>query len=280
VLLPLVMFVYALPISVGLPLSFLRQIRDAHDATGRSRLTALSSTILLAWAVCFVSGMHLPRYAYVTIPLLCPIAGAVAWSIPKLGPSLCRLMTAIAGGSTLIFSLVAVAMSAYLWRHSSLRPMLIATGLIALALAVPIVLALFKTGPNWRSLFALPIILFCLSLNVGRITDFDRQHRSSRDQGMMIRFTTGPDAELFTCAMVLDQPELFYYSGLPTHAFDGDNLDWHAIPPGSWVVLEPQELEIWQHDAPTRLRRVIPFVANRNQGYLVWYADAPATTSY
>ena len=97
---------------------------------------------------------------------------------------------------------------------------------------------------------------------------------------MMIRFTTGPDAELFTCAMVLDQPELFYYSGLPTHAFDGDNLDWHAIPPGSWVVLEPQELEIWQHDAPTRLRRVIPFVANRNQGYLVWYADAPATTSY
>ena len=282
-LLPAIMFTYALPVSAALPLSFLREVRAALEPARRSRMIALASTILLAWLVCFVSGMHLPRYAYVTLPLMCPLAGAVAITIPTLSLSLRRVMTFLAGASSIIFGLAVVALSAYLWRHSSIRPLVIVTGVIALPLAVWIGRALYRgqffgDNPRWRALYALPIILFCLSLNVGYVTDFDRLLRSSRHQGEMIRSITGPDAQLFTCAMVLDQPELFYYADLPTHAFDGDNLDWHDVKSGSWVVLEPQELKIWQHDVPDRLHRITYFVANKNPGILLWYADQAAAT--
>ena len=153
------------------------------------------------------------------------------------------------------------------------------TALIAISLVALVVRAFSRNQPNWRSFYAVPIILICLAQNVGYVSHYDRLRRSSLEQGKMIRSVTGPDAHLFTCAMVLDQPELFYYAGLPTHAFDGDNLDWHDVKLGSWVVLEPQELEIWQHDVPNRLKRVIPFVANKNPGDLVWYADDSTTTS-
>jgi 4-amino-4-deoxy-L-arabinose transferase-like glycosyltransferase len=279
VLLPLIMFVYALPVSLALPLSFLREVRDSQDATRRSRMQALAATVLFAWAVCFVTGMHLPRYAYVTLPLLCPLAGAVASSVPRFRPEVRQLIAVIAAASVLIFGLAVLALSCMLWRHSHLRPLLIATSLVALALAALAMRALYGDQPNWRALYALPLILMCLALNVGYFTHYDRLRRSSLTQGEMIRSITGPGAQLYTCAMVLDQPELFYYADLPTRAFDGDTLDWKDIQLGSWVVLEPQELTIWQHDVPTRLKQVIPFVANRNQGYLIWYADNPPTTS-
>jgi 4-amino-4-deoxy-L-arabinose transferase-like glycosyltransferase len=277
-MLPLIMFAYALPVSLALPLSFLREVRDGHGREGRARMQALALTILLAWAVCFVSGMHLPRYAYVTLPLLCPLAGAVAASAPQLGPAMRRLFAVIAGASALILALVVFALTAMLWRHSHIRPLLIITAIIALPIGVAVFRALYGDHPSWRALYALPIILLCLSLNSAYLVHYDRLRRSSLDQGLMIRNITGPDAQLFTCAMVLDQPELFYYAGLPTHAFDGDNLDWHDIQSGSWVVLEPQELDIWQREVPNRLKRIIPFVANKNPGDLVWYADESATT--
>jgi 4-amino-4-deoxy-L-arabinose transferase-like glycosyltransferase len=276
--LPLIMFVYALPISLALPLSFMREVRDAHDGERRARMQALGATILLAWAVCFVSGMHLPRYAYVTLPLLCPLAGAVAATTPHLRPAMRKLFAAIAGASALILALVVVALTAYLWRHSHLRPLLIVTAIIALPIGIAVLRALYGNHPNWRALYALPIILLCLSLNSAYLVHYDRLRRSSLDQGVMIRGITGPGAQLFTCAMVLDQPELFYYSGLPTHAFDGDNLDWRDIKSGSWVVLEPQELDIWRREVPNRLKRIISFTANKNPGDLVWYADDSATT--
>jgi 4-amino-4-deoxy-L-arabinose transferase-like glycosyltransferase len=274
VLLPLIMFVYALPISLALPLSFLRAVRDAAEPVKRSRMVALAWTILLAWAVCFFSGMHLPRYAYVTLPLMCPLAGAVATLIPQLRASLRQLFQVIAVGSTVIFGFAVVVLSVILWRHPSIRPLLIVTGVVAISVVALVVRAFSRSQHNWRALYALPVILICLSLNTAYLTHFDRLHRSSLDQGQMIRSITGPDAKLVTCMMVLDQPELFYYSGLPTTATDDDTLDWHKVPLGTWVVLEPPELDIWKRDVPARLRRVIPFVANRNQGYLVWYADA------
>jgi 4-amino-4-deoxy-L-arabinose transferase-like glycosyltransferase len=277
-ILPLVMFVYALPVSIALPMSFLPEIRAAQDATARSRMMALSWTILLSWAACFVSGMHLPRYAYVTLPLLCPIAGAVAVAMPRLGESLRWVILGIAAITTVVFGLVVVALAVVLWRHSGLRPMLMTTSVIALALVGIAIRALKPASPNWRGLYVVPLILICLAANAGYVTHYDRLHRSSLDQGKMIASITGPDAHLSTCAMVLDQPELFYYSGLPTHAFDGDTLDWRIIPLNSWVVLEPQELAIWQHDVPDRLKYIYNFVANKNPGELVWYSDVPPAT--
>jgi hypothetical protein len=275
VLLPLVMFTYALPISLALPLSFLPQILNAQDRVGRARMMTLTCTLLLSWVVCFVSGMHLPRYAYVTLPLMCPLAGAVANLLPALRPQLRRSIAIIAGGSTLIFGLVVVALTCFLWRHPSNHAVILITALVALPLSVLGERAVLASQPNWRALlYTLPIILICLGINYGYVTNLDRLQRSSREQGNMIRSITGPDAHLVTCMMVLDQPELFYYSGLPTTAMNGDMLDWRKVKTNTWVVLEDPELDVWKREVPERLKRVIRFVANRNPGYLVWYSDS------
>jgi 4-amino-4-deoxy-L-arabinose transferase-like glycosyltransferase len=272
-ILPLIMFVYALPVSVALPFSFIKDVRQTYDADRQSRVSALAWTILLSWAVCFVSGMHLPRYAFVTLPLMCPLAGVIGASIGRYGAKLNLAILAIASVSTVAFGVVVAVLAGMLWKHSYQRPELIGTTLIALPLALIVFRSLMGKKPAWRRLLLLlPIILFCLSLNYGSAADQDRQNRSSLGEGKIIRSITGPNATLYTCMMVLDQPELFYYSGLPTIAKDGDMLDWHDVPSGAWVVLEQPEMEKWKREIPERLSNETPFTANKNAGWLYQYS--------
>jgi 4-amino-4-deoxy-L-arabinose transferase-like glycosyltransferase len=271
--LPLVMFAYALPISLALPFSLLREVQDGErDPIRRSRMLALAWTIIFSWVVCFLSGMHLPRYAFVTLPLMCPLAGAVAMCVPRLGPTFDWVIAAIGGLSAFMFGGAVLVTGGLLWRHPHLRPLVVVTGLVAITFTAIALRGVFRSKPNWRALYAIPIILICLAQNFGYVTNDDRLHRTSLTQAQMIRDITGPDAHLVTCMMVLDQPELFYYSGLPTVATDDDTLDWRKLTPGTWAVLEDPELDIWNREIPNRFKVVKDFVANRNKGYLVWYS--------
>ena len=76
------MFLYSLPVSLSLVFGLNREVRGNEPVRSRLML-ALAGSVLLAWGVCFLSGMHLPRYAFVTLPLLCPLAGAVAAWVTK-----------------------------------------------------------------------------------------------------------------------------------------------------------------------------------------------------
>jgi 4-amino-4-deoxy-L-arabinose transferase-like glycosyltransferase len=278
ILLAPTMFVYALPVSLALPLAFNRSIRAAHDAGGQSRMAALAWTILLSWAVCFVSGMHLPRYAYITLPLMCPLAGAVGITAPLLAAKWRQLFAWIVAAAGFIFFAVAVVLTGICWTHAPWRLQMVVADAIALAALLYALPAILGSRPEWRRVpLPLASILICLGFDYGIAGHYDHLRRSSLAQGQTIRFVTGPDAHLATCAMVLDQPELFYYSGLPTKAYDGDALDWRNITPGTWVVLEPQELQIWKREVPDRLQRSIFFIANKNPGFLIWYNSAPAT---
>jgi hypothetical protein len=277
IFLPVTLFLYALPVSIALPLTMLRGIRG--DDAGRARLMiALAASVLLAWAICFISGMHLPRYAYVTLPLLCPLAGAVASGAYGNDSRFRPLMRAIVFWTLIGFGIAVVVVCGMLWRHLEIRPLLVTAALVAVIIAGVSAAQLVNRVESWRPLWGVAALLLVLSMGIARFAHYERLKRSSIVPGQWIRQQTGPNAELVTCAMVLDQPELFYYSGLRTRATNGVQLDWRPLKSGTWVVLEGPELETWKAEAPDRLRKVMKFTANHNDGYLVWYADGgPAT---
>lgn len=277
IFLPATLFLYSLPVSIALPLSMFREVRG-EDARRSRLMTALAASVLLAWTVCFISGMHLPRYAYVTLPLLCPLAGAVASGAYTHDSRFRPLIRAIVFWTLVGFGIAVVVVCGMLWRHSEIRPLLVTAALVAVIIAGVSTAQLMSRVESWRPLWGVPALLLVLSTGIARFAHYERLKRSSIVPGQWIREQTGPNAELVTCAMVLDQPELFYYSGLSTRATNGETLDWRPLKLGTWVVLEAQELKIWKAEVPDRLRKVMKFTANHNDGYLVWYAEAgPAT---
>ena len=66
--LPFILVVYALPVSLVIPVVW-------KDTRPRVRSVLLAVALAMAFAMC--SGMTNPRYAYVILPMLCPLVGAV-----------------------------------------------------------------------------------------------------------------------------------------------------------------------------------------------------------
>ena len=294
VLLPATLFAFTLPVSLALPWAMFRGVtrekyrgfgcfREAfqnltrgipgEDARQSRLIGGLSASVLLAWLICFISGMHLPRYAYVTLPLLCPLAGALASRVPRMDRKAVWWVRVILSWTAVAYAAAAIVISVMLALHPELPPLLIAVAILAVGTAF-LTARMLHQRENWKALWGIPVLLLLLSIAMGSFHYYDRLARSSVGPAQMIREKVGPNAELVTCMMVLDQPELFYYTGLPTRATNEAKLDWHPLKLGTWVVLEKPELEQWQAEIPQRLREVIPFVANKdNKGYLVLYAQ-------
>jgi hypothetical protein len=160
-----------------------------------------------------------------------------------------------------------------LWKHSTTRVVDIVVVVAAAAVCIGTVLPLLR-GRAWRAAWGVAMLACLLSIPFGYERHYDRMLRTCQGTGLWIRSVAGPNAQLTTCMMVLDQPDLFYYSGLPTQASDDDMLDWRKVKPNSWVVLESPELKEWKAKLPPRsMPEVHQFAANKNlAGYLVWYA--------
>jgi hypothetical protein len=245
---------------------------------------ALAATVLVAWGLCFASGMHRPRYAYVTLPPLCALAGGVAAALPDCLPRIRRALWIGAAGLITTYGAAVIGMSSWLATRRrelalgvSTAAILLATAVLALTVAVVACRAL-RRGGDWHGLWGVPALLMLLAIPMGAYGYSDRIRRSARSAAGLVRSTAGAGASLMTCAMVLDQPELFYYSGLPTRATNGNKLDWRDVPPGSWVVLEAPELQTWRQElSPQRLGPITSFIVNRNPGYLLQYlGDEPS----
>jgi 4-amino-4-deoxy-L-arabinose transferase-like glycosyltransferase len=290
-LLPPTVFIFALPVSLALPMAWI--MRD--DEPARERLThALIASVLLAWGISLASGMTTPRYAFVTLPLLCPLAGAIAARVAALGrlprgaaPAVptqsYQWLNAVRGiliGSAIAFWIGAMVLAVMLRKGPAVTELVVVVGLSTWVAAVTVSL-LLRRG-SWRGAWGFLPLIWLMSIPFAILKNNERFQKSGREQGELIRSIVGPHAQLLTCNMVLDQPELFYYSGVPTHAYDGTMLDWRKLGDADhWVVLDDAEMTKWHNELPPRSMSVFPFVANRNKGYLVWYSPArhPAPSS-
>jgi len=287
-ILPPLLFVYSLPVSAALPMAFFPDLRGPCPRRGRLMIT-LSASVLLAWGLCFLSGMHLPRYAFVTLPPMCLLAGAMAWRIPLLHEAARAKLRFILIAAIVVIGLAIECFTVLLWPHSAIRPLL---NLVALATPVVTAAAVCllladaannkrpsTSGPGWRGAWGWPVLLLLLAALFACHQHYEHQRHTSQLPGQRIGAVVGPDARLETCAMVLDQPDLFYYADLPTHAQDGDLIDYHQIAPGTWCVLEKPELDLWRRTIRHSMGAILPFVANGNQGYLVYYYGSTDCTT-
>ena len=75
------LFLFTLPISLGmilLPVVGSREIAESGNAEDRRRLAnALAGATVFSWLLALVTATENPRWVYTTLPLLCPLAGAV-----------------------------------------------------------------------------------------------------------------------------------------------------------------------------------------------------------
>jgi 4-amino-4-deoxy-L-arabinose transferase-like glycosyltransferase len=275
-LLPATMFVYSMPVSLSLPLAFSRHLRPADQTAARTR-HALAASVLIAWGICLVSGMHLPRYAFVTLPLLCPLAGALAHVATQVSPGVQARLRWSAAGSLLAVAGLAVVLCATAWKTRSARPLTTTIAILAMGVSLSVGRSILG-GFAWPHAWGAAAVLLLASVNFGVNFSQDRWARSSLPQGRWLRGQVGPDGPIYACEAIQREPELFYYAGIPTIGVDGDEFDWRLMKTSGWVVLEPLEMKRWQTQVPERLTRVTPFVANRNPAHVLWY-QLPATAT-
>jgi 4-amino-4-deoxy-L-arabinose transferase-like glycosyltransferase len=263
------MFVYALPVSLALPMAFMRSFTPERRAAARVR-KALATSVLIAWGICVIAGVRNPRYAYVTLPTICPLAGAVASVVPRLTGKMDRRMRWLVASCATTLSVFGCTLCVGTWRQESTQAVSLTAAVLGAVICAIFAIALLR-GRTWRFAFGFVPLLLLVSANFSAVFLFDRGTRSSAAQGRWIAKMAGDDATLMACQAVQREPELFYYSGLPTIGVDGNAFDWRQVDRNCWVVLEPQEMEQWQREVPNRLTRVFPFEANRNPAYLVRY---------
>jgi hypothetical protein len=251
----------------------------------------------LAWSICFVSGMHNPRYAFVTLPLLCPLAGAIAADANSLRPNLRALLGGTLVVTAVAFCIATLTMSVMVWKEPGTRQVDLAVCILAVLVCTVTLLACLRSA-NWRSAWGVALLAGLLSVPFGFHLQLDKLARSGRAAGVWLASATGKTGPIYCCALVLDQPDVLYYSGVPTHALEGillpagqrtgygdrevtraldsNILDWREVPSGAWVLLEKQELAVWQKKIPQRLSCLETHQLKGNMAYLLWYAAEPS----
>jgi hypothetical protein len=263
------LFAYALPASLGLLFTFSREIRG--DGERSRRMLAVAGTVICSWIICFVSGMHLPRYGYITLPLMCPLAGAVLAGMANYPVKWQQLLWWILRVAVVVFAIATVVLAIVLWKNHPVRPVAIVAVLVSIVVAIYILPRLSADHAEHRALWSAPLLALSLAILASCAAHYDRVHRSGQEWGERLRQITGPDAELMGGALILDQPEVFYYSGLKPRPYDGDYVSWKDVHQSGWIVLEDIELTAWKKSVPGRMSQLHPFVVNRNPATLLWY---------
>jgi 4-amino-4-deoxy-L-arabinose transferase-like glycosyltransferase len=283
--LPPTMFLYALPVSVALAVWMGRRFRAALPAPHRALMAALAASVLISWLICLLSGMHTPRYAFVTLPLLCPLAGAIAANVTRMDQPFQKNARLTLMILACVYWCAILGFTIVLWhepRSRLLLPMMVVMG----ALCAWVVVVGLARLPQWDTAWGLVALIVMAAVAYGFWQFSFRLQRNSVAAARELRDQVGgAGTPVYACAIVLDQPELFYFSGVaPRVTADPRDqiLYWWNVPAGNWVLLEKPEFEAWRQDLPDRIPahpieiRVNKSKRDENVGYLIWFTGAPS----
>src|ERR1019366_6758159 len=95
---PLLVLIYAFPVSIGLTWSLKIAHRLPTQSPERNRIRAIAATIVASLLIGVFAGITNPRYSYVSMPLLAVLLGAAAaieWDNDHLRPASNRLAKAL-----------------------------------------------------------------------------------------------------------------------------------------------------------------------------------------
>ncbi|HZK80822.1 MAG TPA: glycosyltransferase family 39 protein, partial [Humisphaera sp.] len=271
------LFAFALPMSLAMPLAFDGDIRASLDARSRNLVTTLVAAVLIGWAIYIVTGNPNPRYAYPTLMLLCPLAGAIAVAATKTRRT-ADWLRGIAIVSAIALALATVGLGAACWRANSLRIVLIVSALIAMFVACWTV---SRISRSWHGAWGLVALIYLVSIPFGMQRHIARTQESTKyTTSVKLRDVAGDNALIACFAAAYDKPETFYYAGarvlLPLHKADFVPAN---IPAGTWVILASNkafprdEYRTWHAVPGIRLEKEVYLCRNKpTDYYLAWYA--------
>ncbi|HWE01086.1 MAG TPA: glycosyltransferase family 39 protein [Tepidisphaeraceae bacterium] len=270
------LFAYAFPMSLAMPLAFDADVRAQFQDESRRIIFALIAAVLIAWAIYVATGNSNPRYAYPTLILFCPLAGAVATAAVKTRRT-ADWLRGIAVVSAIALMLATVGLGAKCWNGHSLRAMIVVSAIIAIVVAFWTVRRL---SYSWRgawglvALFVLTSVPFGMQRHIARTKDSTKYTTSVK-----LRDVIGDNALVACFAAAYDKPETFYYAHarvfLPLRKADFIPAD---VPAGTWVILaanrkfDTDEYRTWHAVPGVRLDREMFLCRNEpTDYYLAWY---------
>lgn len=286
ILVPPLLFIFAMPVSVALPMAFHPDIRGQWDAASGRLARGLAMSVLISWVIAVIVGMGNPRYGYPTLMPLCPLAGAVAVAAARRRPTAAALRLTLAStaiglaGATVGLSIAAWRMMPAglslgiigAWEPAVFRPMLLAVMLIAVAAAA---ITLAGLRRSWRAAWLLVALLLTTSAPFGLQRHIARSKDSARfNSAAKLRSIVGQGTPVAMFAAAVDKPETFYYANVPVKLYPSrtEFLPDQVRPP-IWVLLSGDERRRWLSDPSVRLERETWFCRNvPTDYYLAWYA--------
>jgi 4-amino-4-deoxy-L-arabinose transferase-like glycosyltransferase len=287
-LVPLRVLIYALPVSIALPLAMHVALSLSPTSQLADRILAIAFTIIATLTIGIVGGITNPRYSYVPMPLLAVLVGAVV-AIARddsTGQFLStrQFIRKSLNVCCLIFLAVTLVMTvaAFLWirlidprEHASVsRPELIAAAAASLVLCV---WALRQSAVSRRA-WALAGLIVLLGVPFAQWKNAERMRYSGRAVGVELRADLGDDPHVSTAAVVRDFPQVFYYAGVDVDAFGEHGLSKLVAAPGQrWIVLNEDEYGWLAKTAAGRLDHVTPLRLARDTLYLARYTNPLAT---
>lgn len=267
--LPVLVLVYGLPVSALLALPFLRNARNSFDNSRRRLITALAASVLIALAIQVLTGMINPRYAFLDLPLLCPLAGAAVYMFlhaekPPFVPwGILTVLTLIYCGIGTVFILLA----RHIGYHSDIVPIIATMGLIA-------ILAFIASVSGQKKLtLILAVLGVCAASTVfGIYKSSEETLRSAKSQSAALAAAVPKDAPVWTWNVLWSQPELFYYAHL--HPTVRHPLADAHLPSGTWLVLDDDEWAAWKAkpDYFSHLSHVKALHPYKHIAYICWYS--------
>jgi len=282
--LPLVVLLYALPFSVALPVAMMHAPRDASDGgeePSRAIIYALAMPILISFLFGMVTGMHLPRYQFIALPLLCPLAGATAEMVRRFSATEKKQM-GLTLAATAVGYFIGTIVLALVYRTDPQQinhALLAACVAAAVVLGVPAAWMLIKQ--RWGAAIIIPILALILSVPFATYLAKDRRERSGFRGASLLREDLPPGATVTVGGMLGYEPELFYYSGVGARAYAEKIPPPDQLPGNQWLVLDEEEFRQYKQQVPQRMGRVIRFepepepgAAKRAPGFIVWLTPA------
>ena len=276
-------FAFTLPISIALILVFIpgyrEAIRDSSDEEQIPRLRlvdALAWSVLIAWGICFMTMVN-PRYAYVTVPPLALLAGALVASVPYQRIEFSSFFRALALVSIVVLAAGNWFLIAASWKGGLGHLWMICGGILATLVALSSFLRL-RRGPTWTPAWGLPVLLVLAAVPFSYQFRVERYDRSGYEKSALLRSLIKSEPVL-TGAAIHSQPELFAYAGLKVDVpptFSLQNPDHYRR--GIWVALGKEECGRWLQLAGKQLFYRQRFFSHKYPVIVAYYANAPLTT--
>jgi 4-amino-4-deoxy-L-arabinose transferase-like glycosyltransferase len=287
-LLPMVLLVYAMPVSFFLPMAFYGPLwkngtssPQTFSDCQRQLVRAVVGTLVVACVISMLCGFSYPRYSYTWLPLICLVAGAVteAW-VRRIYPRKITDLLHIALVTTGIgFTATMVVLAVLCMKQHAGSPAVlfgfVAAGLI---LNVLIIRWTLQNHHSWAVGGVIAVLLLA-GPPYGVWEAVDRGHRSAAQFAAIVSSRVPAGETVTTGHLLLDQPEIFYYSRVNVESHPFSMYIPREYPTSRWMLLEPIEYDYWQKKMPGRLMDIQPMQNRGISAVLAWYEAKNQTAS-